>query len=119
MGTAALITHSGMPLACWPLALPCYCFGRNTAMVDGTSPYHKRFGENFDQTKLFPFGAEVKFKPSKITGDAPMQFAGTTDADIFLGHAVNSSIVWGGKYLVSHIRQFATTNYHSGKRGGR
>jgi hypothetical protein len=85
-------------------------------MVDGTSPYHKRFGENFDQTKLFPFGAEVKFKPSKITGDAPMQFAGTTDADIFLGHAVNSSIVWSGKYLVSHIRQFATTNYHSGKR---
>jgi hypothetical protein len=71
MGTAALVAHSGMPLAYWPLALPCYCFGRNTAIVDGTSPYLKQFGGNFDRTKMFPYGAEVKFIPSKITGDAP------------------------------------------------
>jgi hypothetical protein len=75
MGTASLLTHAGVPLAYWPLALPCYCFGHNAAIVDGTSPYRKRFGENFDQTKMFPFGAEVEFIPSKITGDHPLQFS--------------------------------------------
>jgi hypothetical protein len=115
MGTAALLTHAGIPLASWPLALLCYCFGRNAAVIDGTSPYRKRFGENFDQTKMFPFGAEIKFIPSKITGDAAMQFEGATRPGIFLGYAVNSIIVWSGVYLVAHMRQFGTMNYRSGK----
>jgi hypothetical protein len=61
MGAAALITHAGMPLAYWPFALPCYCFGHNTTIVDGTSPYFERFGENFDRSKMFPFGVENIF----------------------------------------------------------
>ena len=40
-GTAALLSHAGMPLAYWPYAIQCYCFGRNAAVVDGESPYGK------------------------------------------------------------------------------
>jgi hypothetical protein len=116
MGTAALITHAGVPLAYWPLALPCYCFGHNTTIMDGASPYLKRFGQNFDRAKMCPFGAEIKFIPSKIIGDAAVQFAGTTETGVFVGCGVNSGLVWSGDYLVSHIRQFATMNYHTGER---
>jgi hypothetical protein len=80
-----------MPLAYWPLALPCYCFGNNVAVADGDSPYRERFGGNFDNDKLFPFGAEIMFIPSKVTGDETLQFDITTQPGIFLGYAVNSS----------------------------
>jgi hypothetical protein len=116
MGTAALITHAGVPMVCWPFALPCYCFGHNTTIVDGASSYFQRFGENFDQSKMFPFGAEIKFVPSEIIGDAAMQFAGTTEAGVFMGYGVNSGLVWSGDYIVSHIRQFANVNYLAGRR---
>jgi hypothetical protein len=85
MGTASLLAHAGVPLAYWPLALPCYCFGRNVAIADGTSPYCKRFGGNFDQSKMFPFGGEVRFVPSKIPGDPRLHFDATTQPGIFLG----------------------------------
>ena len=55
-GTAALLPHAGMPLAYWPYAIQCYCFGRNAGVVDGESPYGERFlayGGNFDQSKMF------------------------------------------------------------------
>jgi hypothetical protein len=71
-GTAALLSHAGMPLAYWPYAIQCYCFGRNSAVVDRESPYGKRFlayGGNFDQSKMFVFGSAVRFIPSKVTGD--------------------------------------------------
>jgi hypothetical protein len=67
MGTESLLAHAGVPLAFWPLAMPCYCFGQNAAIMDGTSPYCKRFGDIFDQSKMSPFGAEVRFAPNKIT----------------------------------------------------
>jgi hypothetical protein len=116
MGATAFIAHAGMPPACWPFALPCYCFGRNTTIVDGTSLYLERFGENFVRTKMFPCGAQVRFILGDITGDAAMQFAGTTETGVFVGYGVNSGLVWSGEYLVSHVRQFATTNYRAGKR---
>jgi hypothetical protein len=116
MAAAALITHTGMPLAYWPFALPCCCFGHDTAIMDGASPYLDGFGENFVQAKMFSFGAEIRFVPSKIAGDVAVQFAGTTETGVFVGCGVNSGLVWSGDYLVSHIRQFATMNYHTGRR---
>jgi hypothetical protein len=116
MGAAALIAHVGMPLAYWPFALPCYCFGRNTTIMDGACPYLERFGENSVQAEMFAFGAEIRFVPSKIIGDAVVQVAGLTETGVFVGYGVNSGLVWSGDYLVSHIRQFATMNYHTGRR---
>jgi hypothetical protein len=69
LGTAALMTHAGVLLAYWPLALPCYCFGTNTAVVDGCSPYQKRSGANFDYNKLYIFGSEVLFIPNVGSGE--------------------------------------------------
>jgi hypothetical protein len=113
---ASLLAHAGIPLAYWPLALPCYCFGRNVAIIDGDSPYRRRFGDNFDQKKMFPFGSEIKFVASKIAGDQTWQFDATTQPGIFLGYAINSSCVWSGAYLVAHTRQFTNMNYHTGHR---
>jgi hypothetical protein len=45
-----------------------------------------------------------------------MQFAGTTETGVFVGCGVNSGLVWSGDYIVSHVRQFATMNYHTGRR---
>jgi hypothetical protein len=114
MGTISLLAHVGIPLAYWPLALPCHCFGHNVAIIDGTPPCCERVGNNFDQTKMFPFGEEKKFIPSKITGDPTLQFDATTQPGIFLGYATNSSCVWSGAYLVAHMRQFTNVNYHTG-----
>jgi hypothetical protein len=116
MGTVFLLAHAGIPFAYWPLALPCYCFGRNVAVIDGDSPYRKRFGDNFDQTKMFPFGTEIMFIPSKVTGDQTLQFDTTTQPGIFLGYATNSGCVWNGAYLVARKRQFTTMRYHAGRR---
>jgi hypothetical protein len=108
MGAASLLAHAGIPLAYWPLALPCFCFGRNVAIVDRTSPYCERFGDNFDQTKMFPFGAEIKFIPSKVAGDPTLQFDATTQPGILLGYATNSSCVWSGAYVAARVRQLPT-----------
>jgi hypothetical protein len=86
----------------------------NAAIADGTSPYCKRFGDNFDQSKMFPFGAEVRFIPSKITGDPMLHFDATTQPGIFVGYRTNSGCVWDGAYFVAHMREFANTNYHTG-----
>ena len=82
-GTAALLSHAGMPLAYCAYALQCYCFGRNAAVVDGDSPCGKRFGDNFDQSKMFVFGSAVRFIPSKVTGDKTEQFAESTQPGLF------------------------------------
>jgi hypothetical protein len=65
---------------------------------------------------MTPFGAEIMFIPIKITRDQTLQVESTTQPGIFLGYATNSSCIWSGAYLVAHIRQFASTNYHTGRR---
>jgi hypothetical protein len=105
-----------MPLAYWPVALPCYCFGRNAAVVDGVSPDGKRFGDNFDQSKAFVFGSATRFVRSKITGDETEQFAASAQFVMFLGYGVNSGCVWSGEYLVAHTKEFRDMNYHTGRR---
>jgi hypothetical protein len=116
MGAAALLTHEGMPLAYWPLALPCYCFGHNAAIVDGVSPCSKRFGDNFDQSKMFAFGSAIRFVPSKVAGDKTQQFEASSQPGVCVGYAINSGCVWSGAYFVAHVREFATMNYHTGRR---
>jgi hypothetical protein len=120
-GAAAFLSHAGMPLAYWPYAIECDCFGHNAAIVDGESPYGKRFlafGENFDQSKMFAFGSAVRFIPSKMTGDKTEQFAESTQPGIFMGYGVNSGCIWSGEYLVAHAKEFRDTNYHTGQRKG-
>jgi hypothetical protein len=82
--TAAIMTHAGVPLAYWPLAWPCYCFGTNIAVLDGCSPYQKRFGDNFDYNKAYPFGSEVLFIPNKVSGEEQLQFQPRATVGIFL-----------------------------------
>jgi hypothetical protein len=98
------------------LALQCYCFGRNAAVVDGDSPYCKRFGGTFDYDKLYPFGSEIVFIPSEVAGDDALQFEPVGKCGIFLGCGINSFCVWNGAYLVSHVSEFADSNYHTGRR---
>jgi hypothetical protein len=108
-GVAALLLRAGIPLAYWPYAIQCYCFGRNVAVVDGESPYGKRFlpcGGNFDQSKMFVFGSAVRFIPSKVTGDKTEQFSGSTQPGIFMGYGVNSGCIWSREYLVAHTKEF-------------
>jgi hypothetical protein len=62
MGAASLLAHAGFPLAYWPLAMPCYCFGQNAAIADGTSPYCKRFGDNFDSVQNAPAWRRSPFR---------------------------------------------------------
>jgi hypothetical protein len=114
MGAASLLAHASVPLAYWLLALPCYCFGQNMAIADGTSPCCKRFGDNFDQSKMFPFGAEARFVPSKNAGGPTLQFDATARPGIFLGYAINSRCVWNGAYLVARVKEFTNVNYHTG-----
>jgi hypothetical protein len=66
------------------------------AIADGDSPYRKRFGDNFDQTRMFPFGAEIMFIPSKVAGDQTLQFDTATLPGVFLGYATNSGCVVRG-----------------------
>jgi hypothetical protein len=120
-GAAALLSHAGMPIAYWPYAIQCYCFGRNAAIVDGESPCGKRFlafGENFDQSKMFVFGFAVRFTPSKVTGDKTEQFAESTQPGIFMGYGANSGCVWSGGYFVARAKEFRDMNYHAGQRKG-
>jgi hypothetical protein len=120
-GTAALLSHAGMPLAYWPYAIQCYCFGRYAAVVDGESPYGKRFlacGRNFAQSKMFVFGLAVRFIPSKVTGDKTEQFSGSTKPGIFMGYGVNSGSIWSGEYLVAHAKEFRDANYHTRQHKG-
>jgi hypothetical protein len=116
-GTAALLSHAGMPLAYWPYAIQCYCFGCNAAIVDGESPYGKRIlacRGSFDQSKMFVFRSAVRFIPSKVTGDKTDQFSGSTQPGIFMGYGVNSGCVWGREYLVARAKEFENMNYHTG-----
>jgi hypothetical protein len=120
-GTAALLSRAGVPLAYWPYAIQCYCFGRNAAIVDGESPYGKRFlafGGNFDQSKMFVFGLKVRFIPSKVTGDKTEQFAESTRPVIFMGYGANSGCIWSGEYFVARAKEFGDVNYHTGQRKG-
>jgi hypothetical protein len=118
LGTAATMTRAGMPLAYWPLALPCYCFGTNIAVLDGCSPYQKRFGGNFDYNTAYPFGSEVLFIPNKVSGGDQLQFEPKAAVGIFLGYSVNSGCVWSGAYIVAHVGEFVTMNYRTGRRRG-
>jgi hypothetical protein len=115
-GAASPLTRAGMPLTYWPLALQCYCFGHNAAVVDGNSPYRERFGGNFGYDKLYPFGPEVVFIPSEVTGGDTLQFGPTGKCGIFFRYGINSSCVWSGAYLVARVNGFADMNYHTGER---
>jgi hypothetical protein len=117
-GTVELLSHAGMPLAYWPYALSCYCFGHNVVVVDGVSPYGKRFGENFDQSKMFVFGSTVRFIPSSVTGDKTEQFAESTQPGIFMRYGVNCGCIWSREYLVARTKEFRDMNYHTGRRKG-
>jgi hypothetical protein len=89
-----------MPAFRWLIGpLPCrvIVFEQNVASVDSTSPYCKRFGDNFDQSKMFTFGAEVRFVPSKIAGDPTLHFDSTTqpgDAESILDVCGTARILW-------------------------
>jgi hypothetical protein len=116
LGATALVTHAGVLLAYWPLALPCYCFGTNTAAIDGCSPCQKRFGGNFDYNELCQFGSEVLFVPNEVCGEEQLQFQPNAAVGFFLGYSVYSGCNWGGAYIVSRVGEFATMNYHTGRR---
>ena len=66
-GTACTLGQSGLTEPWWPDAMRHYCFMRNTvdklSEPDNMTPYQKRFGVSF-QGELFPFGAEVWYRPS-------------------------------------------------------
>jgi hypothetical protein len=115
MGAASLLSHAGIPFAYWPLAMPCYCFAQHVAIVDGTSPYCQRFGDNFDQSNMFPFGAEVRFAPSKITGDPTLHFDTTTQPSIFIGYGADSRCVGWCVFRRSYEGVFENMHYHTGR----
>jgi hypothetical protein len=65
---------------------------------------------------MFSFGVEIMFIPSKVAGDQTLQFDTRAQPGISLGYVTNSSCVWSGAYLVAHMRQSTTMNYHAGRR---
>jgi hypothetical protein len=115
MGAASLLAHAGLPLACWPIAMPCYWIGQGAAISHSTSPYCERFSDNSDQSKMFPCGAEVLFIPSKITGGPTLHFDTTTRPGTFVGFVGHSGCVWNGAYFVARMKEFARVNYHTGR----
>ena len=71
-GARTLLVAAGLPHPYWDLASECFCFLRNTQMVDGDSAWNKAHGKGHFKGKRIPFGALVHFIPSRtIMRSAP------------------------------------------------
>ena len=82
--------------------MSCYCFLRNVVdiLVDGMTPWRKRFGKNFTGP-IIPFGAEVQYKPITTKDkDRLHKLGGKLLSGVFVGYSQQVGGGWSGDLLV-------------------
>ena len=87
--------------------MECFCYLRNVQdlLVDGKTPYERRFGESF-KGAIIPFGAMVEYLPNSERDKARIhQFGKKVLPGFFIGYALIAGGIWKGDILIADIEE--------------
>ena len=85
--------------------MECNCYLRNVQhfLVDGKTPYERRFGETFEGP-IIPFGAMVEYHPTSPKDQARIhQFGKKVSSGIILGYEPIAGGIWKGNILIADL----------------
>jgi hypothetical protein len=105
------LAAAGLPACMWPYALAFVCMMHNiTKGKDETTPWCKKFGEDFDGEQL-PMGCGVFFLPGaaryKNSKAAPAMSYG-----IFMGYRLAPGSRWNKQYIILDLDDFIGQSLH-------
>ena len=110
-GVRALIEHSGVPEGMWPFAAAAFCFGVNTGIINGDSPWNRRFKKGHFRGKLIPFGSLVEYRPPQPVVAAQGKLGARAIPGVCLGYRVHPGGKWRQEFLIAPISCFNSDEF--------